>query len=218
MATVDEGEMEVCTSSLSVEQALQFYYSDVNIIGTEKFGETVVLSFNRLGSRIRFGFYERLEGMGVKDLVFSVSGKFMTKAQYRLSDQGITLVGSTESSSMDVPSLPGPIQADKSNLLEGRDVTGWIPVLPMKDSELSITIESCTFTQDNTANTMVLVEPIMVPVPERYRYWDTNKDYSYIFQISNVQEDFNHIIFSFDQQIVRDWVDNGAEGIYDFQP
>lgn len=218
MATVLDDEMDVMTSSLTPVQALQFHYSDVEAVQTQDFGQTVVLSFGRLGSRIRFGFYENLEGMGVKDLVFSVSGKFMADARYRISSEGISLANGTHSSSMDVPALPGPIQSDKGSLRKGRDLTDWIPVLPLADSQLAITIESCTFTRDGSTKTMELVNPIQVPVPERYRYWDTNKDYSYIFQIANVQEDFNHIIFSFDQAIVIDWVDNGAEGTYDFQP
>lgn len=218
MATVAESEMEAFTSSLSAAQAQTFFYSDVNSVEPQDFGEKVVLSFNRLASRVRFGFYERLEGMGVKDIVFSVSGQFMEKASYRLTAQGIDLNVSTPANSMVVPVLPGPVQTDRSQLLQGRDLTGWIPVLPLIDSELTVTIESCTFTQDGSAKTMELIEPIQVSVPERYRCWDTNMDYTYIFQISNVQEDFNHIIFSFDQAIVLDWVDNGAEGTYDFQP
>lgn len=218
MAAVLEDEMDSITSDLTPAQALLFHYSDVETVARQDFGQTVVLHFARLGSRIRFGFYERLEGMGVKDLVFSVSGKFMTKARYRLSSSGLTLVSSTRTNTVTVPELPGPIQTDKALLQKGRDLTDWIPVLPLASSELSITIESCTFTKDGAADTMDLVDPITVDVPERYRYLDPNRDYSFFFQIANVSEDFDHIIFRFDQAIVVDWVDNGAEGIYDFQP
>lgn len=208
----------VLTEELTASDAQTFNYSDVKTVLPSDFGNQVCLSFGRLGSRVRFGFYETLDGMGIKDLNYSVSGHFLASACYLLSSQGISLESSTMDQDLTVQPLPGPLQSGRNTLTEGKDVSVWQPVLPLVDTDITVTIESCTFTKDGSDRTLSLVEPIVVKVPQNYCHWDPNKDYTYVFQISSVDEDFNHIIFSFDQQIIRDWIDNGAETIYDFQP
>lgn len=217
-ATVIPDDMAAVSVEMLPQEAQSFYFSDVNNVVPSAYGNDVQLSFNRLGSRVRFGFYETLVGMGVKELSFSVSGDFLEKASYSLSAQGISLVSSTLASGVAVPTLPGPIQSGSSQLAEGRDLTAWIPVLPMASTGMSLTIESCIFTQDGTGRTMHLVNPIKVSIPQEYTYLAPNREYSFIFQISSVEEDFDHIIFGFQEAIVRDWADNGAEGTYDFIP
>lgn len=217
-ADVSLSDMDAVSVELTPGEGIGFFYSELEDVRPSAFGREVQLKFSRLGSRVRFGFYETLAKMGVKELEFSVSGNFHGSARFRMSSQGLSVHSSTASHSIAVPLLPGPVQADKTQLAEGRDITSWIPVLPLTDTGLAITIESCTFTQDGSSRTMQLVDPITVPVPQEYCWWGPNRDYTYIFQISSVKEDFDHIIFSFDRQIVRDWEDNGAEGIYDFQP
>lgn len=217
-ADVSLSDMDALSVGLAPGEALQFHYSEVEDVRPSAFGREVQLKFARLGSRVRFGFYETLAKMGVKELEFSVGGNFYGSARYLMSARGLSVHSSTASHSIAVPLLPGPVQADRTQLAEGRDMTSWIPVLPLTDSGLTITIESCVFTQDGSSRTIHLVDPITVPVPQEYCWWGTNRDYTYIFQISSVKEDFDQIIFSFDRQIVRDWEDNGAEGIYDFQP
>lgn len=206
------------TDELTPSGAQNFHYSDVETVQPSDFGKPVCLRFGRLASMVRFGFYETLDGMGIKDLAFSVSGHFLAKASYLLSAQGISLKSSTAAQSLTVNPLPGPLQSGNTPTTEGKDVTAWQPVLPLVDTDLTVTIESCTFTKDGSDRTLQLVNPITVAIPQEYSHWDPNRDYTYIFKISTVDEDFNQIIFSFDHQIIRDWVDNGAETIYDFQP
>lgn len=218
-ASVIPSYLAAISAEMLPQDAQDFYYSDVNDVAPSAYGKQVKLSFNRLGSRVRFGFYETLAGMGVTELVFSVKGQFNAKARYRLSAQGISLETSVKEQEISVPTLPGPIQSGSSLLTEGRDITAWIPVLPMASTGMSLTIESCIFTLDgDPSQTMHLVNPIEVSIPQEYTNLLPNKDYSFIFQISSVEEDFNHIIFGFQGAIVSDWADNGAEGTYDFIP
>ena len=202
------------TDEMTPSGAQSFYYADVKTVLPSAFGNQVCMSFGKIGSKVRFGFYETLDGMGIKNLSFSVIGHFLTKARYILSSQGIAL----ESSSMDDKLTVDPLMCTLQSGHGEPTVTAWQPVLPLVDTDITVTIESCTFTKDGSDKTMPLVNPITVRVPQEYSHWNPNREYTYVFQISSVDEDFNQIIFSFDHQIIQDWVDNGAETIYDFQP
>lgn len=206
------------TSVFTPAQAQEFYYSDVENVLKADYGKQVCMKFGRLGSRVRFGFYETIEGIGISDITFSVSGNFLTTARYTLSAHGVSLSSSAVDHALSASSLPGPLASEKNAMATGRDITAWQPVLPLVDTDITFTIESCTFSQEGSTKTLPLVEPIAIHIPQGYNYWEPNKDYTYVFKISAVNQDFNQIIFGFDGQIIRDWVDNGAETIYDFQP
>lgn len=209
---------------LDAAKAQNVFYTGKQTIQKAQFDNEVVMVFERLGARVRFGFYETVPDVGVKDLEMKVSGNFVQSASYSFSADGIVSSEATGATKIDTPVLRGPLGKSSTEMTEQNaehngNITPWIAALPCADTALEIIVSKLIVTDDSdVSQTLELAESIKVNVPQEYCRWESNKEYTYIFKITNLQEEFNQIRFAFDRQIVKDWTDNGAEVIYDFIP
>lgn len=162
-----------------------------NVVAHEDFGQTVTLKFIPLKTKIRVGFYETIAGCSIKNVSYTLAGKYPTSGDYtvKLDDASISEASYTDVTDKIYGATPtGTLIGTASN---ASTMSAWIPVLPLKVDNavpLSISIEYTLV--DNLSGRTKNVSK-SAEVPQGYAQWAFNKAYTYIFKISEAGAEFD---------------------------
>ncbi|MCQ2130127.1 MAG: fimbrillin family protein [Bacteroidales bacterium] len=181
-----------------------------NTVPKSEFGEPVELQFSRLLSRISVAFYEDMEDWEVKNINFSLDGKFVNQGDYAVNLQDGTFAASNVSF-IDPPGIGGTVSVSDpiGTTVETATASTFTNILPYNSSErITLTINSCTYI-DSEHNEYVFYPGMRIDIPASKAQWDLNHSYTYIVKISDSEVILDMII----DLSIHDWMPESNETI-----
>lgn len=184
------------------------YFTDQIKVESQDYNNNVRLTFNRLASMIRVGFYEEMDGYSVKDMVFYTTDHLggttaLASGQTAIyaSGDAIPLSGSytvsfgsdgkavcacTPASSTDNLSLGSFTSQTISGSKESCTFTEWCMVLPTTIAQDMYVKADYKIVNDSDPDDIIQVNGMVATIKAvSGSGWAYNKRYSYAFQVSS---------------------------------